>query len=86
MYLCSEIFFVCDLLCHIRIVGSVLQPGDRIIRSLLFDGGIRGDQPGIQAVQYTTQHTDFFRILVVQFFRYKGRNRIQGLEEHAAAA
>ena len=36
-YLCIEIFFVCDLLCHIRIVGSVLQPGDRIIRSLLFD-------------------------------------------------
>ena len=85
-YLGIEVFLICDLFCHIRIVGTVLQPGDRIIRSLLFNRGIRGDQPGIQAVQYSAQHTDFFRILVVQFFRHKVRNRIQCLEEHASAA
>ena len=85
-YLGVEIFFVSDLLGYIRIVRTVLQPGDRIIRSLLFNRSIRSDQPGIQAVQYGAQHTDLFRIFGIQFFCDKGRDCVQRLEEHASAA
>ena len=85
VYLRVEIFFVADLLGYIRIVRSVLQPGNRIIHSLFFNRSIRGDQPGVQAVQHGAQHPDLFRIFSIQFFCPKSRNRIQCLEEHASA-